>query len=101
MAKYAYPAIFEKNESGGYCVSFPDVSGAYTHGKDMTEATEMAQDVLCLVLYNCETNRDEILPPTLLSSINAPENAIVSLIACDTDYYKRYFANKLINKEAI
>ena len=98
MAKYVYPALFESNELGGYCVSFPDVQGGYTEGKDLSEAMEMAQDVLCLTLYNHEMNRNEIQPPTPLSELESPADGFVTLIACDTNYYKRYFANKLVNK---
>ena len=98
MSKYVYPAIFELNELGGYCVNFPDVQGGYTEGKDLPDALEMAQDALCLVLYNHEIHGNEIPPPTPIGQIEAPENSIVSLVCCDTNYYKRYFANKLVNK---
>jgi len=99
MAKYVYPAIFEPDkELGGYCVYFPDVQGAYTQGEDLAEAMEMAQDVLCLMLYNHEIHGNKILPPTPINELTSEEDNIVTLIACDTNYYKRYFANKLINK---
>jgi predicted RNase H-like HicB family nuclease len=98
MAKYVYPAQFEPNEKGGYCVNFPDVQGAYTEGKDLANSIEMAQDALCLMLYNHETRGKKIVPPTLLNNVKTPENGIVTLIACDTDYYKKYFANKSVKK---
>jgi len=98
MAKYVYPAIFEPNELGGYCVSFPDIQGGYTEGKDLADAMEMAQDALCLVLYNNEIQGSEIEPPTPMDQLCPPEKGVISLVFCDTNYYKRYFANKLINK---
>ena len=98
MAKYVYPAIFEPNELGGYCVRFPDIQGGYTEGKDITDAMEMAQDVLCLMLYNCEKEGREIPPPSLITSLEVYEGAFATLIGCDTNYYRRYFANKLVNK---
>jgi len=98
MAKYVYPAVFEPNELGGYCVNFPDIQGAFTEGEDLSEAIEMAQDVLCLVLYNKEEQSEEIHKPTPIDKIDLSDNCFVSLICCDTNYYKRYFANKLINK---
>jgi len=98
MAKYVYPAVFEPNELGGYCVAFPDIQGGYTEGRDLADAIEMAQDALCLTLYNHETHKNEMPPPTPVGKIKAPGNAIVTLIACDTNYYKRYFANKSVNK---
>ena len=98
MAKYVYPAIFELNELGGYCVSFPDIQGGYTDGKDLPDAIEMAQDALCLILYNKEIHGENIPLPTPIESMEMSENCFASLICCDTNYYKRYFANKLINK---
>jgi len=98
MAKHVYPAILEPNELGGYCVHFPDIQGAYTHGADLAEAIEMAQDVLCLMLYNCEMRNDKIPPPSPVSTLDAAEPATITLVACDTNYYKRYFANKSVNK---
>ena len=98
MAKYVYPACFEPNELGGYCVNFPDIQGGYTNGKDLPEAMEMAQDVLCLTLYNHEKQGNEIPPPTPINMLKTSGDVIATLIACDTNYYKRYFANKLVNK---
>jgi len=98
MAKYVYPAVFEFNELGGYCVSFPDIQGGYTDGKDLPDAMEMAQDVLCLVLYNNEINGNDIPSPTPIERIKVPKDGFASLVFCDTNYYKRYYANKLVNK---
>ena len=98
MAKYVYPAIFEENELGGYCVNFPDIQGGYTDGKDLADAMEMAQDVLCLILYNYEKDGVEIPQPTPLNELEVSEGMFASIIGCDTSYYKRYFANKLVNK---
>ena len=43
MAKYAYPAIFTKEEKG-YSVAFPDIEGCFTCGDTLPEAMEMAED---------------------------------------------------------
>jgi predicted RNase H-like HicB family nuclease len=57
MAKYVYPAIFTKEKDGGYSVCFPDVESCYTDGDDMADALEMAEDVLCLMLYDMERDK--------------------------------------------
>ena len=100
MAKYVYPALFEPNELGGFCVEFPDIIGAVTQGDDLAEAIENAQDVLCLMLYNHELGKiqKQVSPPTPINDLNIPAGGFVNLISCDTNYYKRYFANKMINK---
>ena len=41
-----YPAKFTPAEEGGYVVTFRDIPEAITQGDDMTEAVEMAEDVL-------------------------------------------------------
>jgi len=100
MAKYVYPAILVPEETGGYCVSFPDVQGCYAEGKDLAEALENAQDALCLMLYDIETGtvQSQVSPPSTTSALNTPKDGFVNLITCDTNYYKRYFANKTVNK---
>ena len=98
MTKYVYPAVFEQNELGGYNVNFPDIQGGFTSGKDLPDAMEMAQDALCLVLYNHEIHDIEIPSPTPVEQMIKPDNGIITLVNCDTSYYRRYFANKLVNK---
>ena len=49
--KYVYPAVFEK-EDGGYSISFPDLESCYTSAETLEEGIEMANDVLCMVLYH-------------------------------------------------
>ena len=102
MAKYAYPAIFEPNELGGYCVYFPDFDncesygGIATQGDDLKHAMEMAEDALCLALYSIEKEGKEIPRPSKTSDIKAKSNVIVNLVACDTDFYVKFFANKSV-----
>ena len=89
MSKYVYPAVLTPNELGGYCVHFPDVESAFTSGKDLTEAMELAQDVLGLMLYTHETEGDEeIQRPTPINKIKKPKNSIVTYVFCDTDFYR-------------
>ena len=35
MAKYTYPAVFEKEQEGGYSIYFPDIEGCYTQSEDI------------------------------------------------------------------
>jgi predicted RNase H-like HicB family nuclease len=97
MAKYVYPAIFT-SENVGYSVRFPDVPGCYTEGDTIAEAIEMAKDALNLTLYGAEEDGDVINPPSDIRSIKVNDNEFVSLIACDTIEYRRYFDNKAVKK---
>jgi len=101
MAKYIYPAIFEPNELDGYCVYFPDFDGCdthgiATHGEDFLDAMEMAEDALCLMLYDMEKHGVEIPKASKPSDIKTKPGDIVNLVACDTKFYKNYFEGKSV-----
>lgn len=62
MAKYIYPAVFTPEEDGGYSINFPDIESCYTSAETLEEGLDMANDVLCLMLYDMEENGREIPP---------------------------------------
>lgn len=97
MAKYAFPAVFEK-DGDAFSVSFPDIEGCYTQGDDTVEALEMAKDALCLMLYDMEEKGTAIPAPSDISAIAAPSGGFVSLVACDTLEYRRFYDNKAVKK---
>jgi len=48
---FEYPAVFGPDrEAGGYTVTFPDLPDAITQGRTITQAMEMAEDALLLVV---------------------------------------------------
>ena len=96
--KYIYPAVFRPEPEGGYSIFFPDIAKGATQGEDMIEGMEMAEDFLCLALYNMEENKEEIPQPSNIKNIEALQDDIVTLVAVDTDEYRRYYENKLIKK---
>lgn len=98
MAKYAFPAIFTLEENGVYSIDFPDVDGCYTQGDDMTDGIAMAQDALCLMLYDMEERGVEIPAPSDIKSVKCGDNEFVTLISCDTMDYRIYFDNKAVKK---
>lgn len=97
MAKYIYPAVFQK-EDACYTVCFPDLESCYTQGDSLQEAYEMAEDVLCLTLYNIEEDKREIPPASDISEVKAGESGFVSLVTCDTLEYRRYYDNRAVKK---
>lgn len=98
MAKYVYPAIFSPSENGGFTVSFPDVSGCYTEGDTLAEAIEQAKDALCLMLYDLEEREESIPVPTRINDVVTENGDIVSLVACDTLEYRKFFDKKAVKK---
>ena len=43
---YIYPAIFSSNENGSYTITFPDLPGCISEGKNLSNAIDMAQEAL-------------------------------------------------------
>ena len=97
MAKYIYPAIFAK-EGEFYAVRFPDLESCYTQGDSLQDAYEMASDVLCLTLYNLEEEKANIPPASETSTIKTEKDEFVSLVACDTLEYRKFYDNKAVKK---
>lgn len=98
MTKFVYPAVFTKEDNGQYSVSFPDIENCFTGGDDMAEAIEMAEDALCLMLYHMGEGGEHIPEPSDPKSVQLKENEIVSLICCDTIFYKRFYESKSVKK---
>ncbi|MCL2053514.1 MAG: type II toxin-antitoxin system HicB family antitoxin [Oscillospiraceae bacterium] len=98
MAKYVYPAIFAKVENGLYFVDFPDVPACFTQGEGMAQALEMAEDILCLRLYDMEKAGEEIPEPSEPKALSVKDNETVSFVHCDTVFYKRYYESKSVKK---
>ena len=95
--KYAYPAVFTKEDTG-YSVEFPDVEGCFTYGETLPEAMELASDALCLMLYDCEENGEEVPMPSDIRVLQMEKEAIVSMVCCDTIEYRKLYDNKAVKK---
>ena len=95
--KYAYVAVFTP-EDGGFNVSFPDLQGCYTCGDDMSDAVTMAQDALCLWLYNMEQDEKTIPVASDPRNIEVSHDEFTSVIAVDTETYRRFYENKSVKK---
>lgn len=97
MAKYVYPAVFTPEEAG-YSIRFPDFESCYTSAATLTEALEMANDVLCLTLYGLEEDGGDIPQPSSVKAIPVTGDEFVSLVACDTIEYRRFYDNRAVKK---
>ena len=69
MKKLFYPAVFHKDEGGGFWVSFPDIPECLTEGDDMEKAYEMAVDALGLALTSRKEEGDVIPVPSAIDEI--------------------------------
>lgn len=95
--KYVYPAVFTTEEDT-IQVRFPDFPECITFGTDLADALIMAQDVLCLHLYNLEKKGQPIADVTPINNIDLRGNESASLVACDTLEYQKFYAKQAVKK---
>ena len=95
--KYAYPAVFTQ-EDGMYSVSFPDIEECVTCGDTLPDAIKMAEDALCLTLYDREEDNEDIPKPSDIRAITVDDSSIISMVYCDTLEYRKLYNNKAIKK---
>jgi predicted RNase H-like HicB family nuclease len=100
MMKYVYPAIFTP-EDKNILVSVPDLPGLHTFGSNIAEAIYMAQDAIEMWLWDAE-NKNELVPPAssqgdMIKRCKKPDQ-FVSLVAADTDEYRRQTETRAIKK---
>ena len=97
MAKYVYPAVFTE-EDCGYSINFPDLPNCFTSGETLGEGIQMANDVLCLTLYEMEQKGETIPRPSSIHDISVEKNEFVNFIPCDTVEYRKFFDNRAVKK---
>ena len=96
--KYIYPAVFSQEDNEMISVRFPDVEGCHTFGAGIDDAISMAEDACCLMLYDMETEGKEIPAPSPVNDVEKKTDEFVSLIRCDTEFYRRFYKSKAVKK---
>ncbi len=86
---YIYPAIFQRNDDGGYSVSFPDLKGCVTEGDTLEKAVYMAKDAMALWLDVAIENSDTIPNASSPESVTVEKGNFVSLVDIDLDAYRK------------
>lgn len=95
--RYVYPALLQPDD-GGYSVTFPDVEGAITCGDNLSDALEMAQDALSLILVHMEDSGAKLPAPTKMDDVSKEAGDIVTLVLADTDAYRRTINTRAVKK---
>ena len=98
MKKIIYPAIFHKEEVGGYSVTFPDLPGCNTEGNDLAEALYMAQDALGLYLYSLRQDKMPLPQSMQPEALILDKDSFVTLVEWDEEAYLRRTSNKAVKK---
>jgi predicted RNase H-like HicB family nuclease len=93
--KYAYPAILYP-DGVAVGVRVPDLPGCFTFGKDRAEALLMAKDAVEMWLWDAENNHEPIPQPS--DSLPAGRGETLTLVAADTDEYRRANDTRAVKK---
>ena len=98
--KYVYPAVFTQEENGQYSIHFPDIPNCFTGADTLYDGLFMANDALCLMLYDAEDRGLPINPPSDIRSIVVEPNEFATLISCDTAVCQEFFRKQASAKSA-
>ena len=93
-----YAAIFEQGKDKVY-VSFPDLPGCVTSGKDMNDAYDMAVDAANLWMTSAVDDMNEPAPePTPIERVEHADGSWAMLIQVDTEDYLRRTETKAVRR---
>ena len=93
--KYVYPAILYRDDDK-VGVTIPDLPGCHTFGDDMADALLMAKDAAEMWLWDAENNSEAI--PKASETLNICINQTLTLIAADTDNWRRENDTRAVKK---
>ena len=80
---YVYPAIFSFNNDGSHTITFPDLPGCISEGKDLSNAIYMAQCALSQWIEYLAEKEDVLPGASDIKAIKTEENEFVSLVRAD------------------
>lgn len=93
-----YAAIFEPGDNKVY-VSFPDLPGCVTSGKDVSDAYDMAVDAANLWLTSAVEDQNEPAPKaTPIEQVEYSDGSWAMLIQVDTDEYMKKTETKAVRR---
>ena len=81
--EYVYPALFEPNDDGSYTISFPDLPGCYSEGKNLANAVYMAQSGLTQWIEYHIDKKLELPKATDINDMTATAPNFVNLVRAD------------------
>ena len=93
--KYVYPAILYPDEDK-VGITVPDLLGCHTYGDDIADALFMARDAIEMWLWDAENKHEPI--PSVSATLSLEPNETLTLIAADTDEYRRANDTRVVKK---
>jgi len=94
---YIYPAVFNY-EDKEIAISFPDLPGCYSCGKDDEEALYMAKDALGLYIVSSEEDGEELKEPSKLNAIKLRKNERAVLVEVNMPLFSESVQNTSVKK---
>ena len=97
--KLVYPAIFTPfDNTDGYTVEVPDLSGCVTEGDSLVDAIEMAVDAASgWILDELEAGHS-VPVASAEADITAPDGSFVNLLVLDMTSYSEKYGSKAVRK---
>ncbi len=83
MNVYIYPAVFHPNDDGSITVTFPDLPGCISEGKDLSNALFMAQSAITQWMEYLTESKAPIPAPCDVRDVTCDGNEFVSLIRAE------------------
>jgi len=94
---YIYPAIFNY-EDKEIAISFPDLPGCYSCGKNDEEALYMAKDALGLYIVSAEEDGEELKEPSKLNAIKLNKSERAVLVEVNMPLFRESVQNTSVKK---
>ena len=79
-----YPAIFAANDDGSYTITYPDLPGCISEGKNLAEAMRMAQSALNQWLGYLADKGEPLPKATHLKALQPGDNEVATLVCADS-----------------
>ena len=81
--EYVYPAIFHRNKDDSYTITYPDLPGCISEGKNLGNAMHMAQSALTQWIGYLADKKQEIPNASTVKKIKTTNGDFVNLICAE------------------
>ncbi|HHX19701.1 MAG TPA: HicB family protein [Clostridiaceae bacterium] len=100
--KYTYPIVIthepDSSSKAPYIVRIPDFD-ALTQGESITDAIEMGQDLLSILVVQYEDEKRELPEASPFADLSEQfRGSVVSLVIADSDHYRQMHQSKPVKK---
>ena len=99
--KRTYPVLIRPQSDGYYLVELPDFENAKTQGEDLTDALEMAEDLLGMWALEYEDRGRELPEPSAIREVEKLKrdaDDIVAPVVIDVEAYRRMNDSRAVRK---